>query len=124
MTTTDWRFLCRPISSIPAVLQLPAGKSELAKRSSPGSPRWEEGGKLRDCGATIARRERVSWEENRTVVETFVWGTVRDIAGLSAREARTPNLQSSLYLRRELLLGICNYGGLIDTLFTDVEGVA
>jgi hypothetical protein len=24
----------------------------------------------------------------------------------------------------ELEIGICNYGGLIDTLFTDVEGVA
>ena len=42
--TTDNRLLCSPISSIPAVRQLPAGKSGLAKRSSPGLPTGEEGG--------------------------------------------------------------------------------
>jgi hypothetical protein len=42
--TTDGRLLCSPISSIPAVRQLPAGKSGLAKRSSPGLPTGEEGG--------------------------------------------------------------------------------
>ena len=44
--TTDWRLLCRPISSIPAVRQLSAGKSVGRSDSSPGSPRGEEGGKL------------------------------------------------------------------------------
>ena len=44
-TPTDGRLLCSPISSIPAVRQLPAGKSGLATRSSPGSPRG--GGELR-----------------------------------------------------------------------------
>ena len=43
---TDWRILCRPISSTQAVRQLSAGKSGLAQRSSPGSTRGEEGGKL------------------------------------------------------------------------------
>ena len=42
MTTTDWQIMCRPISSIPAVRQLSAGKSGLAQRSSPASPKGEE----------------------------------------------------------------------------------
>ena len=54
---TDWRILCRPISSTPAVRQLSAGKSGLAQCSSPGSSRGEEGGKLREHirRATVAR---------------------------------------------------------------------
>ena len=46
--TTDWRILCRPISSIPAVRQLSAGKSVGRSASSFGSPRGgRKGGKLR-----------------------------------------------------------------------------
>ena len=37
--TTDWRFLCRPISSIPAVRQLSAGNSVGRSDSSFGLPR-------------------------------------------------------------------------------------
>ena len=32
--------------------------------------------------------------------------------------------QRDLKYLEEKILGLCNYGGLIDTLFTDVEGVA
>ena len=44
---TDGRLLCSPISSIPAVRQLSAGKSVGRSDSSPGSPRGEDGGELR-----------------------------------------------------------------------------
>ena len=56
--TTDWRFLCRPISLIQAVRQLSAGKSRLAQHSSPGSPRGEEGGQLRNTSRGGAERPR------------------------------------------------------------------
>ena len=46
--TTDWRFLCRPISSIPAVLQLSAGKSVSAATLRLARQGGEEGGKLRE----------------------------------------------------------------------------
>jgi hypothetical protein len=47
-TTTDWRLLCRPISSIPAVWQLSAGKSVGRSDFSPDSPRGGgDGGKIR-----------------------------------------------------------------------------
>jgi hypothetical protein len=59
---TDWRILCSPISSIPAVRQLTAGKSGLAKRSSPGSTRGRkvENFDSNGCahGARKARRRR------------------------------------------------------------------
>ena len=46
--TTDWRLLCRPISSIPAVRQLSAGKSVGRSDSSSGLPKGgRNGGKLR-----------------------------------------------------------------------------
>ena len=47
---TDWRILCSPIPSVPAVRQLPAGKSGLAKRSSPGLPRGRRVEKLQGHG--------------------------------------------------------------------------
>jgi hypothetical protein len=56
---TDGRLLCNPISSIPAVRQLPAGKSALAKRSSPGSPRG--GGRWKNS-QLCARKERARRE--------------------------------------------------------------
>ena len=59
---TDWRILCSPIPSIPAVRQLPSGKSWLAKRSSPGSTleRKVEKFDSNGCahGAREARRRR------------------------------------------------------------------
>ena len=54
--TTDWRILCRPMSSIQAVRQLSAGKSGLAQRSSPGSPRGRKVENFDRNGC--ARRER------------------------------------------------------------------
>jgi len=68
VTTTDWQIMCRPISSIPAVRQLSAGKSGLAKRSSPGSPRG--GGSWKTSRATVARGQRASWATYCTVEET------------------------------------------------------
>jgi hypothetical protein len=82
--TTDWRLLCRPISSIPAVRQLSAGKSVGRSDSSPGLPKGEDGGKL---------RERASCAEKRTGEATY--------AGESARtrwscggSGRPPNFQA------------------------------
>jgi hypothetical protein len=63
--TTDWRFLCRPISSIPAVRQLSAGKSVGRSDFSPGSPRGEEGGKLRE--------QRLRAESARVVRRSAPW---------------------------------------------------
>jgi len=65
VSTTDWRFLCRPISSIPAVWHLSAGKSGLANRSSPGSP--QEGGKTSRPRLLAAS---ANWATYCTVEET------------------------------------------------------
>jgi hypothetical protein len=88
--TTDWRLLCRPISSIPAVRQLSAGKSVGPSDSSPGSPRGEEGGKL---------REQPLRAESAQVVRRSALGRRPTLAGESARTrwscggiARPPNL--------------------------------
>jgi hypothetical protein len=69
---TDWRILCRPISSTPAVRQLSAGKSGLAQRSSPGSPKG--GGRWRTSRALVARGERASCAEQRTEEATYARG--------------------------------------------------
>ena len=90
--TTDWRLLCRPISSILAVRQLSAGKSVGRSDSSPGSPRGEEGGKLRE------KRLRA---ESAKVVRSSALGRRPTRGGESARtrwscggSARPPNLQA------------------------------
>ena len=55
--TTDWRFLCRPISSIQAVRQLSAGKSVGRSDSSSGLPRG--GGTVENFESSgCARRAR------------------------------------------------------------------
>jgi hypothetical protein len=64
---TDWRILCSPISSIPAVRQLPAGKSGLTKRSSPGLPRG--GGRWGNSTTTAARTERARREGEDTALQ-------------------------------------------------------
>jgi hypothetical protein len=76
---TDGRLLCNPISSIPAVRQLPAGKNGLAKHSSPGSPRG--GGRWKNSTATVARTERARREgegaASQLCEETHRGGDVR-----------------------------------------------
>jgi hypothetical protein len=48
-----------------------------------------------------------------------------DAAGLAHTAlADTPPSDHGTFRLHGALLGLCNYGGLIDTLFTDVEGVA
>ena len=69
---TDWRLLCRPISSIPAVRQLSAGKSVGRSDSSFGSPRG--GGRWKTLRATDARGERASCAEQRTEEATYARG--------------------------------------------------
>ena len=69
---TDWRILCRPISSTPAVRQLSAGKSGLAQRSSPGSPKG--GGRWRTSRSLVARGDRASCAEQRTGEATYARG--------------------------------------------------
>ena len=56
--TTDWRILCRPISSIPAVRQLSAGKGVGRGAPSSGSPQGAEGGRWKTSTATAACIER------------------------------------------------------------------
>ena len=56
--TTDWRILCRPISSIPAVRQLSAGKGVGRSAPSSGSPQGAEGGRWKTSTATAACIER------------------------------------------------------------------
>ena len=55
---TDWRLLCRPISSIPAVRQLSAGKGVGRSAPSSGSPQGAEGGRWKTSTATAACIER------------------------------------------------------------------
>jgi hypothetical protein len=93
---TDWRILCRPISSTQAVRQLSAGKSGLAQRSSPGSTRGEEGGKLQ----ATSEEQRLRGE-NAQVVRRSALGRRPTRGGESARtrwscrgNARPPNLQA------------------------------
>jgi hypothetical protein len=88
--TTDWRILCRPISSIPAVRQLSAGKSVGRSDSSPGSPRGEEGGKLSKGCARRARKlgGAAHWGGDLRAGEK-----VRERAGV-AREVRARRISS------------------------------
>ncbi len=90
--TTDWRSLCRPISSIPAVRQLPAGKSGLATRSSSGSPRGEE--RWKTSRASVARRKRASCAEQRTGEATYARGRKCENALELRGSARPLNFQA------------------------------
>jgi hypothetical protein len=74
--TTDWRLLCRPISSIPAVRQLSAGKSVGRSDLRLARQRGEEGGKLRE------QRLRA---ESAQVVRRSALGRRPTRAGESAR---------------------------------------
>ena len=85
--TTDWRILCRPISSIPAVRQLSAGKSVGRSDSSFGSPRG--GGRWKTLRATDARGERASCAEQRTGEATYARGRKCENA-LELRGKRAP----------------------------------
>ena len=89
--TTDWRFLCRPISSIPAVRQLSAGKSVGRSDSSSGLPRG---------GGTVEtlREHRLRALQ---VVRSIALGRRPTRGGESARtrwscggSARPPNFQA------------------------------
>ena len=89
---TDWRILCSPISSIPAVRQLPVGKSGLAKRSSPGSPR---GRKVENFDSNSCKKKKAMHrscakkrtEEERVIARESVQGQVwRRIAFVWRRE--------------------------------------
>jgi hypothetical protein len=90
--TTDWRLLCRPISSIPAVRQLSAGKSVSAATLRLARQGGEEGGKLRE------QRLRA---ESAKVVRSSALGRRPTRGGESARtrwscggSTRPPNLQA------------------------------
>ena len=87
--TTDCRLLCRPISSIPAVRQLSAGKSAGPSDSSPGSPQGEEGGRWSTSRATVARGERAGCAEQRTGESTYARGRKCENA-LALRGKRAP----------------------------------
>ena len=78
--TTDWRILCRPISSTPAVRQLSAGKSGLAQRSSPGSPKG--GGRWRTSRALVCARRA------RKLCDLRAGEKVRERAGVAGARAR------------------------------------
>ena len=68
---TDWRILCSPIPSIPAVRQLPSGKSWLAKRSSPGSTLERKVEKFDSNGCAHGAREATRRRRCIAIVEKF-----------------------------------------------------
>ena len=89
--TTDWRLLCRPIYSIPAVRQLSAGNSVGRSDSSFGLPR----------GRTVETlREQRLRAESAQVVRSIALGRRPTRGGESARThwscggARPPNFQT------------------------------
>ena len=102
--TTDWRFLCRPISSIPAVRQLSAGKGVGRNSPSSGSPQGAEGGRWKTSTATAACIERARREGEGAasrVVRSYAQGKRPTRGGESARtrwscggSARPPNFQA------------------------------
>ena len=84
--TTDWRFLCRPISSIPAVRQLSAGKSVGRSDSSSGLPRG--GGTVENFESSgCARRGRRLCGASHWGGDLRAGEKVRECAGV-AGEAR------------------------------------
>ena len=99
--TTDWRLLCRPISSIPAVRQLSAGKSVGRSDSSPGSPRG--GGRWKTSRATVARGERASCAEKRTGEATYARGRKCENA-LELQGGRAPAESPGQAIARESTL--------------------
>ena len=72
--TTDWRSLCRPISSIPAVRQLSAGKSAGPRASSFGSPRGGRTVENFESNGCARRRCIASCAEQRTGEATYARG--------------------------------------------------
>ena len=102
---TDWRLLCSPISSIPAVRQLSAGKIAGPSDPSPGSPKGEEdGGELRQQRLR-ARSARGGQEKalHRKLCGASHWGDdlragekVRERAGV-AGEARSRRISRPGY---------------------------
>jgi len=103
--TTDWRILCRPISSIPAVRQLSAGKGVGRNSPSSGSPQGAEGGRWKTSTATAAcieRARRAGEGAASRVVRSCAQGRRPTRGGESARTrwscggARPPNLQTRL----------------------------
>jgi len=80
--TTDWRILCRPISSIPAVRQLSAGKSVGRSASSFGSPKggrtvenFDSNGCAHEAREAGRRRRCIaSCAEQRTGEATYARG--------------------------------------------------
>ena len=100
--TTDWRILCRPISSIPAVRQLSAGKGVGRNSPSSGSPQGAEGGRWKTSTATAAcieRARRAGEGAASRVVRSCAQGRRPTRGGESARTrwscggARPPNFQ-------------------------------
>ena len=112
---TDWRILCRPISSTQAVRQLSAGKSGLAQRSSPGSPKG--GGRWRTSRALVARGERASCAEQRTEEATYARGrkceNALELRGRAPAEFSRPGVctvhtEHALKQTRRPRFGVCS----------------
>jgi len=107
--TTDWRSLCSPISSIPAVRQLPAGKSGLATRSSSGSTRGEE--RWKTLRATDARGERASCAEQRTGEATYARGrkceNALELRGRAPADSPDQTMNGALRAAGAREVGLC-----------------